>query len=260
MIFSEVNFLSATLDMRVTMDVLLPQRAFSSTNNSQKPAYRVLYLLHGYSDDHTSWQRWTSIERYVEGMNLAVVMPNVHLSFYADMARGNNYWQFISEEVPAVVRDQFQVSSARADTFAAGLSMGGYGALKLALTYPERFSAAASLSGSTDICRLLARDYNDRENRQYVANLHNVFGEDLNAVAGSEHDLFALAEKVSKRDVQPRLYQCCGDKDFLYNDNLHFRDHARQLSLNLTYEDGPGEHNWAYWDKMIQHVLAWLDE
>ena len=107
--------------------------------------------LHGHADDHTSWQRFTSIERYAEGLNLAVVMPAVHLSFYNDMAHGGKYWQFISEEVPAVVRDLFPLSSERKDNFVAGLSMGGYGAYKLASTYPERFAAAASLSGALDI-------------------------------------------------------------------------------------------------------------
>ena len=89
--------------------------------------------------------------KYAQGLNLAVVMPNVHLSFYTDMAHGGKYWQFISEEVPAIVRDMFPLSARREDNFVAGLSMGGYGAFKLALTYPERYAAAASLSGAVDI-------------------------------------------------------------------------------------------------------------
>ena len=91
----------------------------------------------------------------MEGLNLAVVMPAVHLSFYTDMAYGGKYWQFISEEVPAVVRDMFPLSSEREDNFVAGLSMGGYGAFKLALTYPERYAAAASLSGAVDISEVV---------------------------------------------------------------------------------------------------------
>src|SRR5438093_13783529 len=115
MILNEVNFLSETLGLHSTMFVLLPQRTLAETKTKSTPKYRTLYLLHGYSDDHTAWQRWTSIERYVEGLNLAVVMPAVNLSFYTDMAHGGNYWQFISEEVPAVVREIFPLSSARED-------------------------------------------------------------------------------------------------------------------------------------------------
>jgi len=256
MILTEVKFFSETLTLGCTMHVLLPQRTLAEVNSKRTSKYRTLYLLHGRSDDHTAWQRWTSIERYVEGLNLAVVMPAVHLSFYTDMAYGGKYWQFISEEVPAIARDLFPLSSARKDNFVAGLSMGGYGAFKLALTHPDRFAAAASLSGALDI-RAVTSPRSDRNNRIWLAEMRMVFG-DLSKVPGSKHDLFTLAKKVAKGHVKPRLYQCCGTEDMLHADNIRFRDAVRKLPLDLTYEEGPGEHNWAYWDKMIQNVLAWM--
>src|SRR5512139_1235538 len=128
MILNEVKFHSYVLDLRNTMYVLLPQRTMEERKSRRAPKYRTLYLLHGHSDDHTAWQRWTSIERYAEGLNLAVVMPAVHLSFYNDMVHGGKYWQFISEEVPTLARDMFSLTSRREDNFVAGLSMGGYGA------------------------------------------------------------------------------------------------------------------------------------
>ncbi len=256
MILTEVHFKSEVLTMQCAMYVLLPQRTLADTQSSSKPTYRTLYLLHGHSDDHTAWQRWTSIERYVEGLNLAVVMPAVNLSFYTDMAYGGKYWQFISEEVPAVVRDMFSLSFDRRDNFVAGLSMGGYGAFKLALTYPERYAAAASLSGALDI-REVVKGHGDPNDKARLAEMRNVFG-DLSKVPGSKHDLFTLVKKVAKGPVKPRLYQCCGTEDFLYADNLRFRDAVLKLPLDLTYEEGPGEHVWSYWDKMIQNVLAWM--
>lgn len=225
--------------------------------NKRKPRYRTLYLLHGHSDDHTAWQRWTSIERYVEGLNLVVVMPAVNLSFYTDMVHGGKYWQFISEEVPAIVRDLYSLSSRREDNFVAGLSMGGYGAFKLALAYPERYAAAASLSGAVDINEVVRAKKHDPLNQAWLMEMRNVFG-DLGKVPGSKHDLFALAKRTANGRVKPRLYQCCGTEDFLYADNIRFRDAIRKLPLDLTYEKGPGEHVWAYWDMMIQHVLRWL--
>jgi len=189
-------------------------------------------------------------------LNLAVVMPAVNLSFYADMAHGGAYWQFISEEVPTVVRDMFSLSSKREDNFVAGLSMGGYGALKLALTHPDRYAAAASLSGAVDIYADI-RKHEDAKNKVRVAEFYNIFGE-LSKVPGSKHDLFALAKKAAKAPVKPRLYQCCGTEDFLYAGNVRFRDAIRKLPLDLTYEEGLGEHNWAYWDRMIQNVLTWM--
>jgi putative tributyrin esterase len=257
MILNEVNFFSETLGLLSSMYVLLPQRKMADAKNKRTPKVRTLYLLHGHSDDHTAWQRYTSIERHAEGLNLAVVMPAVHLSFYNDMAHGLKYWQFISEEMPKLVRDMFSLSSKREDNFVAGLSMGGYGAFKLALTYPERFTAAASLSGAVDLREVVSVKKEDHDNKAWIEEMRTVFG-DLSKVPGSKHDLFALAKKAAKAPVKPRLYQCCGTEDKLHPDNVRFRDAMRKLPFDLTYEEDPGEHNWAYWDKMIQHVLAWM--
>ncbi len=257
MILNEVKFFSDTLGLLSSMYVLLPPRTLAEMKNNRAPKYRTLYLLHGHSDDHTVWQRYTSIERYAEDLKLAVVMPAVHLSFYNDMAHGGKYWQFISEEVPALVRDMFSLSSKREDNFVAGLSMGGYGAFKMALTHPDRFAAAASLSGAVDLSEVIRVKKEDPENKAWIEEMHTVFG-DLSKVPGSKHDLFTLAKKVSKGSIKPWLYQCCGMEDDLYPDNVRFRDAVRKLPLDLTYEEGPGEHNWPYWDKMIQNVLAWM--
>ena len=257
MILTEIKFFSETLGLGCTMHVLLPQRPLADAQKKPRKKLRTLYLLHGHSDDHTAWQRWTSIERYVEGLNLAVVMPAVHLSFYNDMAHGGKYWQFISEEVPAIARELFPLSSDLKDNFVAGLSMGGYGAFKLALTHPERYAAAASLSGAVDLNEVVREKKEDPENKAWLVEMRTVFG-DLSKVPGSKHDLFTLAKKVAKGSVKPRLYQCCGTEDQLYFDNLHFRDAVSTLPLDLTYEEGPGEHDWAYWDMMIQNVLAWM--
>ena len=97
----------------------------------------LLYLLHGLSDDHTAWLRYTSIERYAEAAGLAVVMPAAGRSFYADEAHGHRYWTYVCEELPQVVGDFFRVSQRRRRTpTSPGLSMGGYGAMKLALRHP----------------------------------------------------------------------------------------------------------------------------
>jgi S-formylglutathione hydrolase FrmB len=242
----QCDFFSETLQLHTSMNVILPQPARSR--------YPVLYLLHGLSDDHTIWLRRTSIERYVEPLGLAVVMPAVHRSFYADMARGNRYWTFVSRELPALARGFFPISRRREETFVAGLSMGGYGAFKLALSFPQRFAAAASLSGALD----QAGPAPEHVDPAMQAEMENIYG-DLGKLAGSANDAMHLAAQVAwSAGPRPRLYQCCGTEDFLYDQNLRFRDHALALGLDLTYEEGPGEHEWGYWDRMIQRVLAWL--
>ena len=257
MILNEVNVFSETLGLGSSMYVLLPRRALAEAQKKPRKKLRTIYLLHGHSDDHTAWQRYTSIERHAETLNIAVVMPAVHLSFYNDMAHGGKYWQFISEEVPTLVRDIFPLSSKREDNYVAGLSMGGYGAFKMALTYPDRYAAAASLSGAVDLAEVVREKKEDPENKAWLEEMRTVFG-DLSRVPGSRNDLFTLARKVAKGPIKPRLYQCCGTEDDLYTDNVRFRDAIRKLPLDLTYEEGPGEHNWAYWDKMIQNVLKWM--
>ena len=144
----DCHYFSQVLGLMSTMSVILPDPGpLEASVASRTPhiRYPTLYLLHGLSDDHTVWQRRTSIERYVEGLNLAVVMPAVQRSFYTDMVTGQRYWTFISEEVPAVARHFFPLSEDRDENYVAGLSMGGYGAFKLALAHPERYAAAAIL-------------------------------------------------------------------------------------------------------------------
>lgn len=233
-----------------SMTVILPQRVSLNrkAEDGKVEKWPTLYLLHGLGDDESIWLRRTSIERYADNYSIAVVMPNAHRSFYTNMHHGHNYWTFFSEELPAIARSMFPLSDRREDTFVAGLSMGGYGAFKLALGRPDLFSAAASLSGALDVASLnLPEDY-----------YNNLFG-GPEAVPGSENDLFHQAEQLVRSDqLKPRLYQCCGTEDFLYEHNVRFRDHVKRIGLELDYEEEPGQHEWGYWDTKIQRVLEWL--
>lgn len=260
----ECDFFSETLKMGVSMNVILPQPVGAAAigidggpmaSPEQLPGggHPTLWLLHGLSDDHTAWCRRTSIERYVSGTGLAVVMPGVGRSYYADMAHGGAYWSFISEELPRVCRRMFRLSSRREDNFAAGLSMGGYGAFKLALNYPERYAAAASLSGGLDAMGLLD-EFPDRRGEW-----GDMFG-DPPEIEGTASDLFAKsAELMAGEHGGLPLYACCGTDDFIYGHSAAFRDHAEGLGMNLTYEEHAGRvHEWGYWDEQIQRVLTWL--
>lgn len=251
------NFFSDTLRICTSMDVILPQPPGMQAAGGRAPRKRIptLWLLHGLSDDQTIWQRRTSIERYAAPLNLAVVMPNGFRGFYTDMAHGYQYWTHLSEEIPRLARAFFPLSEAREDNFVAGLSMGGYGAFKLALRRPEMFAAAASLSGALDIAWTAAKAKPDPLR---MLEMRDIFGP-VGAIAGSDNDLLALARKLAKsKGPKPALYQCCGTEDGLYPANQRFREHARSLGLDLTYEEGTGGHDWGFWDQWIQRVLDWL--
>jgi putative tributyrin esterase len=248
------DFFSESLSLSTSMTVLLPQR--TSTQVGLDGAVRdgpppVLYLLHGLSDDDSTWLRRTSVERYVAPLGLAVVMPQVHRSFYVDEAYGGRFWTFVSEELPALVSELFRVSTAREDTFVAGLSMGGYGALKLALRQPHRFAAAASMSAVTDLDSPGARRHRAEDPRL----MDRLF--DGRPVIGTADDLLHLVDAADPSAL-PALHVSCGTEDELLSDSRTFVDRCAAAGIPVTTSFGPGAHDWAYWDERIQGVLAWL--
>ncbi|MCM3128257.1 alpha/beta hydrolase [Paenibacillus provencensis] len=257
MAFMQCHFYSEVLGLNTTMHVILPQQTFSQIGVDTKQGhgpYPTLYLLHGLSDDDSIWLRRTSIERYASAMGIAVVMPNGYRSFYTDMAEGSKYYTYITEEVPKLARSFFPLSSAREDNFVAGLSMGGYGAMKIALSRPEEYAAAASLSGAVD----MAAHYDKLKVHEEARSVEfkRIFGD---KIEGTENDLLHLLKECDQQPgPKPKLFQCCGTEDFLYEDNLSFRSAAEQTRLDFTYTEGPGEHEWGYWDARIQDVLNWL--
>ncbi|MFI5909626.1 alpha/beta hydrolase [Dactylosporangium sp. NPDC051541] len=240
------DFFSDALGFATSATVLLPKPA-SSDRPAELP---TLYLLHGLSDDDTAWTRFTALESYAAEMRLAIVMPQVQRSFYTDEVWGRPYWTFIAEELPRTARALFRLSDDPAKTFVAGLSMGGYGAFKLALRHPDRFGAAASLSGVLDIAtrarEMLAPDDPKMWDR--------IFG-DPPIIEGTDNDLLHLLKTVQN---PPRLYSTCGTEDHLYSSNLRFRDACAEHGVPLKTDFSPGDHDWQFWDAKIRDVLAWL--
>lgn len=252
MVFSDFHFYSEVLGIQTAAYVLLPPPEVMAQSAAPVP---VLYLLHGLSDDHTMWLRQTRLEQYARLYRAAVVMPAANRSFYMDMAQGAKYETFISTELPAVIERYFPVSRRREGRFAAGLSMGGYGALKLGLSHPSRYAAVASISG----CLEMERGYETFRERDAA------MVRELDAVYGGEHalqqgpgSLFALAKRMTRRPGRaPRMYLACGTEDFLFEANQHFVACFGD-ALSIEYHTEPGDHTWDFWDRHIERILAWL--
>lgn len=243
------DFYSDALEVSTSMTVILPQETrtqIGMTGARSGDDVPLLYLLHGLSDDHTIWQRRTSVERYAAPLGIAVVMPAVHRSFYADERVGHRYWTFLSAELPQIVSSFFRVTDRPDRTYVAGLSMGGYGALRWALREPGRFAGAASMSGALDLAGMA-------DDPDLVPLFRRVFGDAI----GPQDDVFGLLRDADAQDLPP-LHISCGTEDPLLAANKRFLDAARQIGADVTADLRPGDHAWEFWDAEIQTVLAWL--
>lgn len=252
MAFLQVEFFSQALEVASSVNVLLPEGnmgiGVQAGGGTQLP--KVLYLLHGYSDDHTIWMRRTSVERYAAKYPLAVVMPAVNHSFYCNEPMGERYWDYISEELPRVMHSFFRLSDRPEDTFAAGLSMGGYGALKLGLTYPECFAAVGSFSGAVNVARA------QPDTAEGIFKKERAFGAEPVA---PELDLFRLLETRGGDRRKPRLYVSCGTEDSLFDDHQAFIPAAEQNGWDITHREAAGfSHEWAFWDEEIRRFIPWM--
>lgn len=241
MAFLRCEIASEALRMATAVDVILPDQGELSR-------IKTLYLLHGLTDDCTGWTRYTAVERYARERGIAVVLPEVQRSFYTDMVYGLSYFTYVSEELPAVCRRMFGLGAAREQNYIFGLSMGGYGAMKCALTYPERYAGAASFSGVADLrCTVECRSLSLRE-----AELTAIFGEEK--AVPPKDDLFALAERLSGNT--PGLYISCGEQDGLYAANERFSAHLAALGIEHRFDHWPGAHSWDFWDASLRAALA----
>ena len=215
----------------------------------------VAYLLHGMYGDADSWIRYSNIDRYAQDRRIAVVTCSAGNSFYQNMPYGQDWETFFTRELPAYICALFPVSPRREDTFIGGFSMGGYGAWHLALTAPERYARVASMSGALDIVTLYRQMKSDPSPSPF--NWVAMFG-NPEKLEGSHSDLFAQYRDCAAKGCVPELYQACGTEDFLYKLNLSVRDRLKAEQADLTYSEGPGGHDWTFWDREIQAVLDWF--
>jgi len=230
----ECSFYSGVLGMRTNFIMYLPEKREEGT--------KVLYLLHGLSDTFRTWDEYSAIGRYVRDKNIAVIMPDAQKSFYTDMKYGLPFYTYLSGELPGFIKEQFNLEQKRENTHIAGLSMGGYGALKIGLNNPHNFKSIGAFSAVCDIVELV----NERKD-----DFAPVFG--YEDIKDTMHDLFYVVKNLG--DVKPSVYHWCGTEDFLYEQNIKFSRVAKEFLPCYTYSEGPGDHSWQYWDKEIVNYL-----
>jgi putative tributyrin esterase len=247
MAVAQVNYWSPAITKETQCCVLLPER------QAQGGPYPVWYLLHGLSDDYSAWLRWTSLERYVRDLPLIVVLADGHRSFYTDASDGLAYEQAIVTDLLGFVDTNFRTVKSAKGRAIGGLSMGGYGAMKLGLKYPKLFGSVNAHSG---VYLHIKERWWEREDNQRSPESRRIFGDERTC---RENDPFALAEKLAPAKA-PAIWMDCGVGDFLLRDNRALHAHLKKLGIKHTYKEFPGDHNWGYWDEHIQQALAFHRE
>lgn len=237
----QLSFFSPTLEMNTSLTVLVPD------DLKKNEKLRPFYVLHGYNGDHQDWTRLTAIERYMRNRRVCVIMPSGFNAYYTDHQIGLQYYTYFTKELVPFIERLFPVQK---EAYILGLSMGGYGALKFALSTPKKFVKAVSLSGvmNPDFIRSLPW----MSHRLVQFDL--MFGDK----ARGKNDLRALIKKDLKKGVLPKLLLTCGVNDFLVEDNRSFEVFLKENQVPHTYIFDEGEHNWEYWDRGIQKALPWL--
>jgi S-formylglutathione hydrolase FrmB len=238
MSFCQLHWFSNVIEKQVQTWVILP--------DGGKPPFAAFYLLHGRSDDHTTWMRRTRIEMYAAQYPMIIVMPDGFRGFYTDNDDGPAYAKYIGEELVDLIERTFPAKRSRGARAIGGLSMGGYGALRVGLGYPEKFASINSHSGVLLVGEWDSRPTRGDEHRR-------VFGKNP---AGSNHDLTALVKRVQKAGRLPAIRIDCGTEDHLLDHNREYHRRLTELGVAHQYVEYPGGHSWDYWDIHIQEALA----
>lgn len=241
MALSELRFFSPTIGKQVGAYVLLPDKG--------TPPYATFYLLHGLSDDYSIWLRRTRIEEYVKDLPLAVVMPDGFRAAYTNHDVGFAYADYMINDVMGTVERHFNVKRDRKARCIGGLSMGGYGALRLGLGFPNLFASVNSHSGAL----LWGSSPPAARSGAHPTEFQLVFGK---SPRGTDHDLIALARHAQKKRKLPRIRIDCGTEDFLIEHNRSYVAKLKAMKIAHEYDEYPGAHDWNYWDTHVREAIA----
>ena len=249
---------SRSLGMDTAIGVILPhdsrqRRGLAPLAGGRAPLEkpRLLILLHGLSDNSAAWAMRSRILSYAEDYDVAVLMPEVQRSFYQDMANGEDYFTYVSGELPELAERMFGASAAPEDLMVAGLSMGGYGALRCALSAPERFRAVGAFSSAVDVVALTRNIAVRKETMGFEKVVRGIFGESAEVPEAARLDVLAERARGTKLPVM----MTCGTEDGLLPSNQAFYDKLKDLGYDATFDTWTGNHEWSFWDTSIRMFL-----
>ena len=245
-------FYSKYLSYATNVNVIIPENS-SWQEEEQDEKYKVLYLLHGRGDNHDSWVQNSQIAFFAQEHQIAVVMPTAEDSFYVDSVTGKRYFSYLTDELPKYLKKYFPLSDKAEDTFIAGLSMGGYGTLKIGLTYPERFAAIGILSAAVRPDHMPDFHDNDKDREILKDNLGRTIGE---GELRDEDNPYCLLKKCFQENKKlPAIFQYIGTEDFLYGMNQDLRKFLQENHVEASYEEWEGIHDWRFWNVAVERFI-----
>lgn len=257
----QVNFISKMLSRTVTFNAIIPldKISFGEEEVVEAKPLKTLYLLHGAFGNYTDYLSGTRIQRWAEEHNLAVIMPSGENQFYVDKpSRGENYGAYVADELVEFTRKMFPLSYKKEDTFIAGLSMGGYGALINGLKYHETFSRIGAFSPGLMIDDIASRSELLSVTGWSMDFYDNAFG-GIDTIKNSDKDYYYLIDQLleNKKEI-PKIYLPIGTDDFLLESVRGFKSFVDKREVPLTYIEDDGGHEWDFWDKYVKNFLEWL--
>lgn len=257
----QTTFACDSLWRSIDLNVIVPIESPGQPDLAPlKPAkFKTLYLLHGFGGNRNDWMNYTPLRDIAERNNIAIVMPDAENSFYVDSASLPFQYSKLIREIVDFTRRAFPLSDKREDTFIGGLSMGGFGALRLGSFYHDVFSKVFSFSGAFIIDDIAGKQpgYQDLiANYDYYV---RTFG-DLSLVKDSEKDPLWCLDQAIAADQAPAVYQACGTEDFLYQENLAMKAALESRQITYEYHEMPGIHDWVFWNANLEPAIRWLLE
>ncbi|MEN0055831.1 MAG: alpha/beta hydrolase-fold protein [Mucilaginibacter sp.] len=264
-VIEEQNIKSDILGHNVKYAIYLPAD-YETSNRS----YPVVYLLHGFGDDHTGWLEFGEINRYAdkaiaEGKipPMIIVMPDAQISWYINSFDGKQkYEDFFFKEFMPDIEHEFRIKASKKYRGVAGLSMGGFGTLVYSLKHPELFSAAAALSAAVrsdeDFMAIPDARWAETYSQAMGPNLKG--RERLNSTWQSNSVLGLVQNKTTDELKQVRYWIDCGDDDPLSKGNslLHIALTEKKVPHEFRIRDGA--HNWTYWRTGITDALEFIGD
>jgi len=250
-----VAFESRLIGAPLPYNVVLPAGYNSAESSGVR--YPVLYLLHGLGGSAADWvSHRARLAEHAAAHSIIIVVPEGRDGWYTDAAGAGpdrRFESYFLEELMPDVERRFRTLASRGGRAVAGLSMGGYGALKFGLKHPERFALAASMSGALGVASWLPEHPLPEFVKPSVA---RVFGAADSPVRRA-NDIFRIVRDLPAERVAalPHIYLDCGTEDFLISNNRDFSALLLERKVPHEYRQLPGTHNWQYWDRQVREIL-----